>query len=45
MKKTGIKKVLGRDVHEVIPYYNRTGKRDQDGKPIFEKLTVLDFTK
>ncbi len=45
MKKTGFVKTLGRDVRNVIPYYNRTGKRDQDGKPIFERLTVLDFTK
>jgi len=44
MKKTGIKKVLGREPHDVRNYYNRTGRRDKDGKPVFEVLTMLDFT-
>jgi hypothetical protein len=42
--KTGMQKVIGRQSYEVRPYYNRTGKRDKDGKMIFEVLTLLDFT-
>jgi hypothetical protein len=42
--KTGMQKVLGRQSYEVRPFYNRTGKRDKDGKVIFEVLTLLDFT-
>lgn len=42
--KTGMQKVIGRDSYEVRNYYNRTGKRDKDGKVIFEVLTLLDFT-
>lgn len=44
MKATGLKKVLARKPHDVRTYYNRTGRRDKDGKPIFEILTYLDFT-
>jgi len=44
MKKTDFKKVLAREPEAIRPYYNRTGRRDKDGKPIFEILTLMDFT-
>lgn len=43
MKKTGIKKVLGREPENIGIYYNKVG-RDKDGKPIFRALTLRDFT-
>lgn len=44
MKKTKLDKVIGRTDYEVREYRNRTGKRDKDGKVIFEILSFLDFT-
>lgn len=44
MKKTDFRKVIAREPHDVIAYYNRTGNRNSQGEMIFQKLTVLDFT-
>jgi len=41
MKKS---KVFGRKPNGIGTYYNKTGKRDKDNKPIFEVLTVVNFT-
>lgn len=38
--KTEIQKVLARKPHAIRTYYNHTGKRDKDGKPIFEMLSI-----
>lgn len=37
-------KVFGRKPNGIGTYYNHTGKRDKDGKPIFEILTFVNFT-
>lgn len=44
MKKTSFQKTLGRESKVIRTYYNKTGRRDKDGKPIFETLQLLDFT-
>lgn len=37
-------KVFARKPNDVGTYYNRTGKKDKDGKAIFETLNVSNFT-
>ena len=44
VEKTGLGKVIGRNPNNISVFYNRTGKRDKDGRMLFEVLSVLDFT-